>query len=289
MKKILAVLLAVLMLAAMVPAVFAENTPGEDAAEPAAVCESLRASECGGLKRLSQSTLRGLMPYVEKIRVSGKETETALMQAVASAFRAAGLTKLALPAGANGAYAPTAEDGAALPQEDYTVEELSRLIRKYLFIEVENPDEVAALIAETCEFDYALIEGGDGTLYIRVDIEHNPEIFNYDVFRKLVEDLYARQNEEMKKDEYGQIDYVMSYEHIAGELALHAIAFAACNEIIRLTNTKNEKILDLYRSAAVADLNVDEARVPSQLIDLIGTLIVNVFKFNVFKLFSFLA
>ena len=182
-----------------------------------------------------------------------------------------------------------AEEGPLTATGTYTVDELSRLIRKYLFIRIDDPADAAALIAETTEFSYALVNGSDGTLYMRVDIENNPQIFNYDVFRALVEQLYEKQGEEMQKDEYGKIDYVMSYEHIAGELALHAVAFAALNEILRVTGSRDERLLQLYASASQADLNVDEARVPSGFIKLVGALIINVFKYNVLKFFSFLA
>lgn len=293
MKKFFAVLLAVLIFASL--PTFASAAGLRELTEDAAarVRSDLAAAEeqLGAMKKLAVDTLRGVLPYVERLQVSGAETERALTNALLRAYNAAGMTDADLPAaaGETGGEGQGDAPAAVLTKTNYTAAELSRLIRKYLFIRIDNPDEIAALIAETCEFDYAVIEGGDGTLYLRVDVENNPQIFNYDVFRKLVEDLYARQNEEMKKDGYGKIDYVMSYEHIAGELALHVIVFAAANEIIRLTNTKDERILSLYRSAAVAELNVDEARLPSQIIELIGRLIVNVFKFNFFKLFSFLA
>lgn len=80
----------------------------------------------------------------------------------------------------------------------------------------------------------------------------------------------------------------MSYEHIAGELALHAVVFAVTNEIIRVTGTKNEIIVKLYEKAAVVDLNYDEARVPSEMISMIGVLLVDLLQFNLLKLFGVL-
>ena len=141
---------------------------------------------------------------------------------------------------------------------------------------------------ESSEITYKLVTDEDGTVYISVDIENNPEIFNYAVFRNVVDGLYAAQGEELLKNENGETDYAMSYEHIAGELAFHAILFAAVNEVINVTGTKNETIVRLYNHAAVADLNYDEARVPSEFLSILGVLLVDLLQFNLLKLFGVL-
>ena len=248
------------------------------------------------LEQAAQQLADAIEPYAEKAVVTAKTDDWAFLSALLDVFTEAGATELELPE----AYARTAGPRRA-PAEDpagsgnpitggkYSVGELTGLIRKYMFIKIDDPAQAAALIADTTEFSYALVEDGKGTLYLTVNVEENPQIFNYDVFRALVEQLYARQNEEMQKDDYGKIDYVMSYEHIAGELALHTVVFAATNLILDVTKTQDEKIINLYKSAAQATLNADEARAPGALIRFIGTLIINVFTFNFLKLFSFLA
>ena len=170
---------------------------------------------------------------------------------------------------------PTEPENPTEPAETVTFADLSKVLSKYIFIKVENADDVAALIAESCDFTYTTINDGNGTVYIRVNIEENPEIFNYAVFRNLVEDLYEQQGEEMLKNDDGEVDYLMSYEHIAGELALHALLYAASNELLRVTGISSSRILSLYKSAAQADLNIDEARVPGEVISIFGIVLMN--------------
>ena len=155
---------------------------------------------------------------------------------------------------------------------------------KYLFIPVSDPSEVAGIIAESCEFDYAVVADEKGTVYIKVNVEENPEIFNFSVFRNLVDQLYAGQNEKMAENADGSTDYLMSYEHIAGELALHMLVYAATSEIISLSGSGNDKILDLYNSAKLAELNYDESRLPSKWLNAIGRLIVVMFRFDIFRI-----
>ena len=63
--------------------------------------------------------------------------------------------------------------------------------------------------------------------------------------------------------ESGEYD-LMSYQHIAGELALHVIIAAAMSAM-----GKDESDSTLH-SSMVANLNKDESRFPSQLIEIIG-------------------
>lgn len=181
---------------------------------------------------------------------------------------------------------PTEPDKPEEPAETITFADLSKELRKYIFIKVDNADEVAELIAQSCDFKYTTVQDGNGTVYIRVNIEENPEIFNYAVFRNLVEDLYAQQGEEMLKNDDGEVDYLMSYEHIAGELALHALLYAASNEVLRVTGISSSRLLNLYKSAAQADLNVDEARIPSELISIVGVILMNFMSYHLLNAFG---
>jgi hypothetical protein len=174
---------------------------------------------------------------------------------------------------------PTEPEEPEEPAEKITFADMAEVMKKYVFIRVDNPEEVAELIAESCEFTYTTVEDGDGTVYIRVDIEKNPQIFNYAVFRNLVEDLYEQQGEEMLKNEDGSVDYLMSYEHIAGELALHALLYAASDELLRV-GVESGRLLSLYKSAARADLNVDEARIPAEAIAIVGVILMNMMSYH---------
>ena len=90
----------------------------------------------------------------------------------------------------------------------------------------------------------------------------------------------------MLKNNDGSTDYLMSYEHIAGELALHALLYAASNEILRVTGIKSDRLLKIYRSAAIADLNVDEARVPGGMITLVGSVLMNNLSYRIMSAFG---
>lgn len=301
MKKILAVAISFLLCFSFAGAVSAADnqTPAQEFVSEAQAIRHSDPSQLGSLAQMAVRLFDDVTPYVENVTVVTEDDNDALTDLLLQVYDQAGATLMDLPAIPNGPMAaPKRTDniedtpegsGNPITGGKYSVAELSRLIRKYMFIKIDDPAQAAALIADTCEFSYAIVNGSDGTLYLRVNVEDNPQIFNYDVFRALVEQLYEKQNEEMKKDSYGKIDYVMSYEHIAGELALHTIVFAAMNSILDVTGSNNEQILSLYKSASQAELNVDEARMPAAIIRFIGTLIINVFKFNLLKLFSFLA
>ncbi len=119
-----------------------------------------------------------------------------------------------------------------------------------------------------------------------MNIEDNPDIFNYVVFRNVVEKLYESQGEALITNDDGSVNYLMSYEYIAGELAFHALVYAVTGELIEITGTKNETIVNLYEHAAQADLNIDEARVPVEVLSILGVLLVDFVQFNVLKLFG---
>ncbi len=172
------------------------------------------------------------------------------------------------------------------PDFEITAGDLSELLKKYIFVRIDDSPEIARIIATNSRITYHTIEGDNGTLYISINIEDNPEIFNYAVFRQVVENLYARQGEELMTDKYGRVDYVMSYEHIAGELAMHMLLFAAVSEVMHVTDSKDKRLIDLYQSCAVADLNIDEARVPFEMIEIFGILLLNFVRFNTYRLLN---
>lgn len=178
----------------------------------------------------------------------------------------------------------TKPDDDEVPGFEVKAGDLSELLSKYIFVKFDDSPEIARIIASDSAITYHTINGDDGTLYISINIEENPQIFNYAVFRQVVEDLYARQEEELLTDKYGRIDYVMSYEHIAGELAMHMLLFAAVSEVMHISNSRDRRLVNLYKSCAVADLNIDEARIPTEAISILGILLINFVRFNTYKL-----
>lgn len=169
---------------------------------------------------------------------------------------------------------------------DITIAELKKILQTYIFVKVDDVDASTLKVLKDVKYYPVTLENGETTVYIAVDIKDNPDIFNYEVFRKTVEQLYEQQGKALLKNADGQTDYLMSYEHIAGELAIHAIVYAAMNELIEVTGTKNETILKIYESAMNADLNIDEARVPWQVISIFGILLIDMLSFKCLKYFG---
>lgn len=183
---------------------------------------------------------------------------------------------------------PDTPDDPDKPQTDFveiTIAELKKIMESYIFVKVDDVDSATLKVLTGVKYYPVELENGKTTVYIAVDIKNNPDIFNYDVFKKTVEKLYEKQGEALITDSDGNTDYLMSYEHIAGELALHAIIYAAANELISVTGTQNETILKLYERAIQADLNVDENRIPWQIFSIFGIILVDLMSL---KIFSFL-
>ena len=163
-----------------------------------------------------------------------------------------------------------------------TAKEASSSISNFIFI---NPADVSGLsdtIANDSVYTVKVLSNGKSTVYIAVNIEERPEIMNFDVFRETVKKLGTKQND------YAGADFdLMSYEHIAGELALHAMVYA----LAKLTNQTSEgsPLYSFYLSAKVADLNIDENRFPLEAIKAIGTVIMDYFYITIYTIYSLFA
>ena len=143
-----------------------------------------------------------------------------------------------------------------------TAKDLAKSFASYIFI---NPNRVEGL--SDADYTVTVMENGKKTVYISVDLREHPEIANLDVFRATVKKLDAKQNETAAGEE-GDYD-LMSYQHIAGELALHVIIAAAMSAM-----GKDESDSTM-NSSMVADLNKDENRFPTQLIEILGKFIMD--------------
>lgn len=257
------------------------------------------------LKSLSESLLKNLQPYIMNVVLTPENIDTAvdagskvmakLIDKIMNPSQPEEPTEPSEPSEPTDPSEPTAPVDPTDPTDpsepskgSMLIEELKVILQRYIFVKVDDVDAASMKAIESADISYELVTDTDGTVYISVDIENNPDIFNFAVFRNVVDGLYAAQGEELIKNNNGETDYAMSYEHIAGELALHAVVFAVTNEIINVTGTKNEIIVKLYEKAAVVALNYDEARVPSEMISMIGVLLVDFLQFNLLKLFGVL-
>lgn len=306
-KKIVSILLVISLLFSFC-SVFAfaaeeKATPGVSEIESAISKDFDGAKKSASLlMSLSKSLMKNLGPYVEEVVLTPENTEKA-KQAVLK-IMAKLIDKITKPSEPSEPSEPSNPEEPSNPSDPskpsepvtpeepsknkISIEELKAMLKRYIFVKVDDVDVAALEIINKSEIKYALVTDKDGTVYISVDIENNPEIFNYSVFKNVVDGLYAAQGEELLKNNNGETDYAMSYEHIAGELALHAIIYAVTNEMINVTGTKNSLIVKMYDKAAVAALNYDENRLPTEVFAMVGVLLVDLFQFNLLKLFGVL-
>ena len=152
-------------------------------------------------------------------------------------------------------------------QRAVAAKDLAKNFAHYIFINPNKVDGVSDAIAQDADYTITTMENGKKTVYIAVDLREHPEIANLDVLRAAVKKLDAKQKD-TAAGEAGDYD-LMSYQHIAGELALHVIVAAAMSAI-----GKDESD-DTLRSSMVANLNKDESRFPTQLIEFIGRFIMD--------------
>ncbi|MBO5396244.1 MAG: hypothetical protein J6A97_05110 [Clostridia bacterium] len=164
-----------------------------------------------------------------------------------------------------------------------TIGDIVELISKYFFINIQDIPAASDDIIANAEYKYVLSEDGKETVFIAVNIEEHPELLNRSLLMEVTEKLYNEQ-----KSLYPDIadEDMMSYEHIAGELALHAILYAVSNEYLSVTGETEGTIFDLWQRARIADLNITEDRIPGEIILIAGTYIMGVFIIDLYTIFN---
>ena len=170
-----------------------------------------------------------------------------------------------------------AEDGSAVAVDtravydtngdgQVTAAEVAGVFGKYAFAKEEDLAGYADQIAEASTFTVTVTKDGVSTVYIAVPVEDYPQLFNAGVFNETAQKLAEAQG---AYQEDGMT--LMSYEHIAGELALHAAVYAATYLVG--ADRDGSPLHTYYDMARTAELNVDEHRAPSGLLELIGRIV----------------
>ncbi|MDD6021692.1 MAG: hypothetical protein PUB94_03445 [Oscillospiraceae bacterium] len=300
-KKILSVILAIVLCFSASVGVYAASVSTDDGDLVSSIKSDVRSLKKAiyQIKALSKSLSNDIEPYLMNVVLTSENIDMAIdigakamikiIEKIKDSSSPAEPTKPTEPTEPTDPTDPTDPTEPTEPQPskiDLTIAELKKILQNYIFVKVDDVDASTLKVLKDVRYYPVELENGETTVYIAVDIKNNPDIFNYAVFRETVEKLYEEQGKELIKKSNGETDYLMSYEHIAGELALHAIVYAAVNELIDVTGTKNETILKLYEKAQQADLNIDEARVPWQVISIFGIILVDLLSFNVLKLFN---
>ena len=164
---------------------------------------------------------------------------------------------------------------AAVAEDAETPEDVANFFSKFVFVEDSEVEAVSQKIADSCKYTITTVNDGRKTIYVAVDLRKCKEIFDARVFLNATEKVFNKCNELAIADGMMEGDglyTLMSYNHLAGELALHMILADVTND---LGATKGNGILrDLYNKAVVSDLNVDEDRIAPAIIEFFGQSVV---------------
>lgn len=154
-----------------------------------------------------------------------------------------------------------------------TKEDLANAVSQYAVVAAEDVDSVDALaeaIANDSVYTIKTLENGKQTIYIAVDVANHPELFDMDVFRAAVYKICDKQNELVENPE----DFdLLTYTRFAGELYVHMRIYQFADPLSIVLGPIFDFINKIVEMTAIADMNIDEARFPGGIFDLIGQLL----------------
>lgn len=169
---------------------------------------------------------------------------------------------------ANAALVKAIENSADTP------EEIADFFSKLVFVEKSEVEAVSQKIADSCKYRVTTLENGKKTIYVAVDLRTCYELFDARVFLNATKKLFDKCEElaiadgmNANPDAYD----LMTYHHLAGELAMHMILADISND---MGGSKEGSLLNkIYNMSIVADLNVDESRISADLIRFFGNVL----------------
>ena len=231
------------------------------------------------LKKSLSLVLVILMALSFVMTASAADEEAALTEAEALAIAEVGVAALVAEEGDEVTLGKGLAD--VLTDNADTPEEISRVIGRFVFIEEDKVEELSDAIIADSVYTVKVITDGKETVYVAVDTVKYPEIYDARVFLSVVDKLLVKCDEvaaadgvDISSDNYNP----MSYNHIAGELALHMMLADATDMLG--ANSWNSTLKDIYDRAALVNLNVDESRFPQSLMEMLGWFVT--FIFNIF-------
>ena len=159
----------------------------------------------------------------------------------------------------------------AVADEAETPEDVADFFSTLIFVEKSEVEAVSQKIADSCKYRVTTLENGKKTVYVAVDFRTCYEIFDARVFLNASKKLFNKCEElaiadgmDANPDAYD----LMTYNHLAGELAMHMILADLSND---MGGSKEGSWLNkIYKMSVVADLNVDESRIDAGLIRFFG-------------------
>ncbi|MBQ8027847.1 MAG: hypothetical protein IJ262_00405 [Clostridia bacterium] len=138
---------------------------------------------------------------------------------------------------------------------------------------VEDVEAVAESIAENTSYRAYVTDNGKTSVYIVIDLEENPELFDSEVFRAAVVKIVDKQGEVIEEDAEN-LD-LMDYNRFAGELYLHMLLFQVTAPFKDIDWIP--LVSDIYNTASGAEMDVTESRFPSSLLVVIGFVVLEIF------------
>lgn len=157
-----------------------------------------------------------------------------------------------------------------------TKEDLANAVSQYAVVAAEDVDSVDALaeaIANDSVYTIKTLENGKQTIYIAVDVANHPELFDMDVFRAAVYKICDKQNNLEEVASNPDAFDLLTYSRFAGELYIHMRIYQFADPLSIVLGPIFDFINKIVEMTAIADMNIDEARFPGGIFDLIGQLL----------------
>ena len=151
--------------------------------------------------------------------------------------------------------------------------EVAGAVSQYAVVAAEDVSSVDALaqaIADDSVYTIKTLENGKQTIYIAVNVAEHPELFEMDVFRAAVYKICDKQNEFVTDE--AEFD-LLTYKRFAGELYLHMRLWQIADPLSIVFGAIFDFINKIVEMTSIADMNIDENRIPSVVFDIIGELV----------------
>ena len=136
--------------------------------------------------------------------------------------------------------------------------------------DVNSAEALAEAIADDSVYTIKTLENGKKTVYIAVNVAEHPELFDMEVFRAAVYKICDKQNEFVDSPESFDL---LTYKRFAGELYLHMRIYEIADPLSIVLGAVFDFINKIVDMTGVADMNIDENRIPSVVFDIIGELV----------------
>ena len=157
-----------------------------------------------------------------------------------------------------------------------TKSDLADAVSQYAVVAADDVDEVEALaqaIADDSVYTIKTLENGKKTVYIAVNVEKHPELFEMDVFRAAVYKICDKQNS-LEEVAANPDDFdLLTYTRFAGELYLHMRIYQFADPVSIVLGSVFDFINKIVEMTRIADMNIDESRFPGFMFDIIGGLL----------------